>query len=98
MGLRDAELGLSLQQCACVSGSFGLAVVGRGGRTDGRHGLRGGGGLRTIGARALYRATLRDDLPEYVLLVSIPFYLDLRGKAEMMNKVGMDPCVPELTE
>ena len=54
--------------------------------------------LRTIGARALYRATLRDDLPEYVFLVGIPFYLDLRGKEEMMDKVSIDPCVPELTE
>ena len=45
--------------------------------------------LRTICVRALYRATLCDDLPEYVLLVRIPFYLDLRGKGEMIGKVSM---------
>ena len=48
-----------------------------------RHGCRGIKDMqdprsRTIGAHTLYRSILCDDLPEYMFLVSIPFYLDLR--------------------
>ena len=82
-GLRGAVRGPSLCRHAST------LEVGFGDRIMGARDVHGGGWLRTIGVRALYRATLCDDLPEYVLLVGIPFYLDLRGKGEIISEVSM---------
>ncbi len=77
------EVGQGYLEVLCETLPYVVMLVRQDSDSEMQHGCGGrveGVVLRTIGARALYRPTLRNDLPEYMLLVGIPLYLDLRDK------------------